>query len=143
MTSYWVDLGFFYTSGDISWRFPIALQSVFTIAMIGFIWGFRVPESPRWLASKGRHEEALAVLAYLEGKTVYDKEIIHTWQGMVESLSKSAGEFSLKELTTGGPSQHLRRTILGVGAQCFQQIGGIKWVHPSRCSNRRFWLIAV
>lgn len=126
MVSYWVDLGFFFTDGEISWRFPIALQSIFTIAMIVCIWTFRVPESPRWLASKGRHEEALAVLAQLEGTTVHDKEIVKTWQGMVETLSKSAGEFSLGELTTGGPSQHLRRTILGVGAQCFQQIGGIK-----------------
>jgi len=33
MCSYWVGLGFYYTSGDIQWRFPIAFQAIFTIIM--------------------------------------------------------------------------------------------------------------
>jgi MFS family permease len=33
MCSYWVGLGFYYTTGDIQWRFPIAFQSIFTIIM--------------------------------------------------------------------------------------------------------------
>jgi len=34
MCSYWVGLGFYYTSGDIQWRFPIAFQAIFTIIMV-------------------------------------------------------------------------------------------------------------
>ena len=44
MVSYWVDLGFFYTMGDISWRFPIALQIVFAVVMIAFLVSFQVPQ---------------------------------------------------------------------------------------------------
>ena len=35
---------------------------------------------------------------------------------------------SLKELTTGGPSQNFRRTVLGIVIQCFQQITGINLI---------------
>jgi MFS family permease len=34
MISYWLDLGFYFTSGSISWRFPIAFQILFAVMMI-------------------------------------------------------------------------------------------------------------
>jgi hypothetical protein len=90
------------------------------------MWWYRVPESPRWLVAKGRHEEALAVLSALSGTPVDDPANIKTWHGIVETIRASAGDFALKELLTHGKSQHFRRTALGVLAQCFQQITGIK-----------------
>jgi hypothetical protein len=93
----------------------------FIVLMLVMIWIFRLPESPRWLASKGRHAETLAVLAALEGKPVDDPQVLKTWQGIVDAVSQSAGDFALKELFTHGKSQHFRRTLLGVLAQCFQQ----------------------
>lgn len=89
-------------------------------------WMFKLPESPRWLAAKGRHAECIAVLAALDGTTVDDPVVQKTWRGIVEATYQSAGEFELKELFTHGKSQHFRRTLLGMGAQCFQQISGIK-----------------
>jgi MFS family permease len=44
-----------------AWRLPSALQAVF--AIISVLTLPFVPESPRWLAYQGRHEEALTVLA--------------------------------------------------------------------------------
>lgn len=126
MCSYWVGLGFYYTSGDIQWRFPIAFQSVFTIIMLVCMWVFRMPESPRWLVGRGRHEEAIAVLAYLDAVPVDNSEVLETWKGIVDSASQSAGDFALGELFHHGRMQHFRRTALGFLVQCFQQISGCK-----------------
>jgi hypothetical protein len=90
------------------------------------MWFCKAPESPRWLAAKGRHEEAIAVLAALQNAPVDDPEVLRTWTGIVELNAQSVGDFALKELVTNGPTQHLRRTLLGVLAQCFQQLSGIK-----------------
>lgn len=81
------------------------------------MWLWRAPESPRWLASKGRHEEAIAVLAALLNAPVDDPEVLRTWTGIVELNAQSVGDFALKELLTSGPTQHFRRTMLGVLAQ--------------------------
>jgi MFS family permease len=143
MISYWVDLGFYYTAGGVSWRFPIAIQIVFAMIMIiamvrlaisnrtpltRFQYAFRLPESPRWLASKGKHAEALAVLAALDNKPVDDKHVLQTWHGICDAVAAEQGGFSLRMLMQNGKTQHLRRTLLGILAQCFQQISGIKWV---------------
>ena len=147
MCSYWVGLGFHYTSGDIQWRFPIAFQSVFTIIMYVYdsstiavpvdmvsnvicrlicMWVFRMPESPRWLVGRGRHAEAIAVLAYLDDVPVDNAEVLETWKGIVDSASQSVGDFALGELLHHGRMQHFRRTSLGFLVQCFQQISGCK-----------------
>jgi hypothetical protein len=93
-------------------------------------YAFRLPESPRWLASKGRHAESLAVLAALDDKPVDDREVLQTWHGICDAVAaEEEGGFSFKMLFQNGKQQHFRRTLLGILAQCFQQISGIKWVH--------------
>lgn len=75
---------------------------------------------------KGRHEEAIAVLAVLDDKDVHDEDVLSTWKGIVDSAAQSEGEFAFKELFHHGRMQHFRRTALGVLVQCFQQISGCK-----------------
>ena len=63
--SNWLTLGFSFAPRDIAWRFPLAFQLFFTFciyAMCPFL-----PDSPRLLIRKGKHDEALEVLAALEG----------------------------------------------------------------------------
>ncbi|KAJ3372195.1 hypothetical protein HDU91_004130 [Kappamyces sp. JEL0680] len=44
--------------GNLSWQIPLLLQAGFSaIVLLG---GFFIPESPRWLMSKGRNDEARA-----------------------------------------------------------------------------------
>jgi len=49
MCSYWVGLGFYYTTGDIQWRFPIAFQSIFTIIMYVHLALFNPADGKAWL----------------------------------------------------------------------------------------------
>lgn len=56
----WLGLAFFFIPGQASWRVLFALQIVPTILM--GVGSFYMPESPRWLALKGRYEETLVVL---------------------------------------------------------------------------------
>ncbi|WVQ84605.1 hypothetical protein IAT38_006760 [Cryptococcus sp. DSM 104549] len=129
MISYWLNLGFYFTSGSISWRFPIAFQIIFIIVMIVCMYLFRLPESPRWLAAKGKHAESLAVLAALDNTTVDNPEVINTFHGISDAISAEAsGAFAWKELMSGGKTQNFRRMMLGVLIQCFHQITGINLI---------------
>ncbi|KAM0555076.1 hypothetical protein ACHAPJ_006425 [Fusarium lateritium] len=56
----WTVFGTIKYTGEASWRVPIALQALMpTLQLIGV---FTLPESPRWLCSKGKDEKALAIL---------------------------------------------------------------------------------
>ncbi|KAF9456247.1 general substrate transporter [Collybia nuda] len=58
----WTTYGTFHIPSSWAWRVPSALQGLPSVLQILFIWF--VPESPRWLVSKGREAQALKTLAY-------------------------------------------------------------------------------
>jgi hypothetical protein len=47
-------------TSNLGWRIPSFLQVVPSVLQVSFIWF--LPESPRWLVSKGRGDEAYAIL---------------------------------------------------------------------------------
>ncbi|KAJ5664774.1 uncharacterized protein N7477_007222 [Penicillium maclennaniae] len=56
----YVGLGFYFVSGDNQWRGPIALQMALPVIILcGLYW---LPESPRYLLSKDRTEEARKII---------------------------------------------------------------------------------
>lgn len=66
LLSYWIDYGASYGPDDLTWRFPIAFQLVFTFYIIlGVVF---LPESPRWLLTRERYEEGEIVLAAFQGQ---------------------------------------------------------------------------
>ncbi|KAH9892420.1 hexose transporter [Cubamyces lactineus] len=58
----WTTFGTFHVPTSWSWRIPSAIQALPSVIQVCLVWF--IPESPRWLCSKGREEQALRVLAY-------------------------------------------------------------------------------
>jgi sugar porter (SP) family MFS transporter len=69
-----MSLGFLFVDNHWSWRIPCLFQGFFpAIQLIGLIW---VPESPRWLVSKNRHQEALQILARYHANGDVDDQLV-------------------------------------------------------------------
>ncbi|KAF1352692.1 hexose transporter-like protein [Lizonia empirigonia] len=60
---------------DWSWRLPSILQAV--PSLIQIVFAFTVPESPRWLVSKDRSEEALQILIKYHAEGDASAELPH------------------------------------------------------------------
>ncbi|GAA5911952.1 sugar porter family MFS transporter [Sporobolomyces salmoneus] len=121
MVAYWVNLGFSYLPGSGSWRGPIALQCIFAFALVGLVWF--LPESPRWLISKGHLVEGQRVVAALEPAPFNSEAVILQTRVILDSCAGRT-HAKKKDLLTNGPTQHFRRMLIGASSQFFQQIGG-------------------
>lgn len=127
LIAYWIDYGASYGSDDLVWRFPIAFQVVFGLVLclcMPFL-----PESPRWLLTHERYEEAERTLAAIRGYEIDSPETKTERDVILDSIRSSglvSGQKStpVKALFTGGKTQHLRRLLLGSGSQFMQQVGG-------------------
>jgi hypothetical protein len=57
----WISFGTNYIPNDWAWRIPALLQAIPSVIQLAFI--FWVPESPRYLMAKDKHDKALEILA--------------------------------------------------------------------------------
>ena len=120
LVSYLSDL-YFADEGDMScWR-PMFYVGVIPacILLVGMIF---MPETPRWLMSKGRHSESIRILKRIEG----EEQAKDSFQQMQEEIKRSETEKSgWKELL-----QPWLRTplIICIGIMFFQQFVGINTV---------------
>ncbi|CAO3616982.1 unnamed protein product [Cunninghamella blakesleeana] len=63
LISFWIDYGCQFIQGEAQWRVPLFIQIALGVILIVGIFFF--PFSPRWLMTKGRDDEAIAVLSKL------------------------------------------------------------------------------
>ena len=97
----------------LSWRWMFASEVPFVILFVIFL--FSLPLSPRWLAERGRFDEALDVLTKVEGPEYARQEL----QEIKDSLAQETGGFS--ELFSPG----LRYALLvGLGLAVFNHWTG-------------------
>ncbi|TVY84968.1 Lactose permease [Lachnellula suecica] len=107
-----------------AWRIPSALQGLFSVVCI-LLLPF-IPESPRWLVHKGRHEEALEVVAltYADGDQqnpvvlAQYKQIIDTLKYEVEN-----GETLGLMQTVKTPSSR-KRLLLAISVAIITMLSG-------------------
>lgn len=139
VVAFWITYGTQYIGSHWSWQLPFLIQII-----PGLLLGFGailLPFSPRWLASKGRDDEALANLAKLRQLPDTDGRVQREWMEIVAesrfqqgihaarhpSLAKQGLVSKLKlEIATWADclkSGCWRRTHVGVGLMFFQQVG--------------------
>ncbi|MGN6493718.1 MAG: sugar porter family MFS transporter [Agriterribacter sp.] len=109
-----VIVSYFFSFDGWGWRWMFASQAVPVLGlMIGLL---LIPESPRWLALKGRYDDALKVLKKVNPVRVAEAEL----NAITKSLSAETG--SLSDLIQPG----IRRVLLiGIIFMMFSQINGV------------------
>ncbi|MEW4286647.1 MFS transporter [Priestia koreensis] len=73
--------------GDSAWRYMLLIGAVF--ALIVFFFRVTLPESPRWLASRGREKEAEEIMLKITGQKVIIPPSTKPKQKMGDLFSKS------------------------------------------------------
>lgn len=141
--AFWITYGTYYMAGEWAWRLPFLLQLI-----PGFVLGIGIlflPFSPRWLASKGRDEEALLNLAKLRQLPPTDRRVQLEWFDIRAevALHKEISAERHPKLQDGSKASRFklelaswmdcfkrgcyRRTHVGVGIMFFQQfVSGLR-----------------
>lgn len=120
--SYWIDFAFYFTTGPVDWRFPVAFQIVFVLVILAFV--LLLPESPRWLIKVNKINEACSVFSALADVPIDDPRIelqIREIQGTIE-LEEESSKGSLRAIFTNGKEKHLHRAILACGSGEYQHV---------------------
>jgi MFS transporter, SP family, xylose:H+ symportor len=103
-------------NGQYGWRWMFGATTVPALCFLAAM--FIVPESPRWLARKGRLARAHVVLSRIGGPAYADASLVE----IRASLERDVDQGNLRELLTPGIRGVL---ILGIGLAVFQQWCGI------------------
>ncbi len=110
-------VGYIFEGAENSWR--LMFWAGFIPAILLLVGMFFIPESPRWLLSKGRESEAIEVLKKLRSSDDAQKELQET-RDIIEEEKKNKGGW--KEFF----SKRLRIPLfIGVGIFAIQQFSGI------------------
>lgn len=122
--AYWIDFGFSYVESSVQWRFPVAFQILF--ALMVTIGALMLPESPRWFIMQGKDEEALHVMAELNGSSPDAEDVLRDFNLMKADMKAAEAQqsSSWKTLFTFGKTQEFQRMMIGCSGQFFQQFTG-------------------
>lgn len=83
--AYWLDFGFTQMDNQVSWRFPIALQSLF--AFVSLCLMVILPDTPRWYYSQCRYDDGDRVLESLHGQSLESDVVRQQKDEILEAIA--------------------------------------------------------
>ncbi|KAG5634047.1 hypothetical protein H0H81_003635 [Sphagnurus paluster] len=113
ITAAGITLGTFKLQSNWGWRIPSVLQLVPSTLQVSFI--YLMPESPRWLISKGRVEEAMAILVKYHAEGDEDSEFVKAEYVQIEKTLELERETAKVGWTQLISTAGMRRRVL-IGA---------------------------
>ncbi|KAH8654933.1 hexose transporter-like protein [Tricladium varicosporioides] len=114
-----------YTSAknDMGWRIPSWLQMCPSLLQICFV--FMLPESPRWLVSKDRADEALAILVKYHAEGDADSVLVQAEMAQIQTTIKLEYENSKQSYYDMFKHAGMRRRLVIAGfLGLFTQMSG-------------------
>ncbi|KAH8666755.1 general substrate transporter [Xylariales sp. PMI_506] len=122
--AYFFDYGMSFTKGPIAWRLPIACQVI--PAMLVSVILFGLPETPRYLMQKGRHEEAIGVMCQVYGLPPDDERIQSEQAAIVHAIAlETENPFQWSKILQPDRVRTRRRLFLACLALFMNQWAGI------------------
>lgn len=118
----WICFATLYAQSSMQWRFPVACQIIFSLSVL-FLCPWLV-ETPRWLAQKGRTNEARTIIARLLDRDEDDVAVHGQLNEILEAIEaeQADGEPTWREVFSNKNStRNLHRVLLGMGPYMFNQ----------------------
>lgn len=116
----WTSYGALTVPGSWSWRLPVTLQLLWTVAQF-FVIMF-CPESPRWLIANGKEEQAIAAMTMYHANGRADDPLVQSELQRIrasaetERQSREVGWLALFS-TSGNRRRLILSVIIGVATQ--------------------------
>lgn len=111
-----------------AYQIPIAVQFIWgTIIAVGM---FVLPESPRWLLMRDRHEEAKASLSKVIGQSTDSRAVLDEYDEIYATLQKerALGGGSWIDCFRNGENKARQRILTGMILQACTQLSGINFI---------------
>ncbi|KAF9730530.1 hypothetical protein PMIN06_010168 [Paraphaeosphaeria minitans] len=122
----WLCFACLHANSSLQWRFPVSCQILFSLLVLSFSpW---LCESPRWLAQRGRVEEARNIISRLLDKPLDDDQVVGQLQEILDAIEAEKNEEKPswgEVFSNATKTRNLHRVILGMGPYMMNQWSGV------------------